>query len=101
MRPFFAFVALALISCADIASAEALKDQVKTACRLVPMEGTGVSIGAARPSWAMPLSRPAGSRSQRAIVYPQAAPSPQLYRYDCSPGYMEPDPAPYNGSDGQ
>jgi len=27
MRPFFAFVALALISCADIASAEALKDR--------------------------------------------------------------------------
>jgi len=89
MKLFFAALALALISFTSFATAAGLNGTLGTECRRIPVQGTGTSDTMTRPSWAVPLwnspSVPASQRSQRAIVYPQAAPSPQLYRYDCMP----------------
>ncbi|PJR90221.1 hypothetical protein CN878_00010 [Ochrobactrum sp. 695/2009] len=85
MRLFFTFLALAMIGCTNVASATGLQSDFGLECRLVPMQGTGAPDAAARPGWAMPLANPAGQPSRRAIVYPRAVPSPQLYRYDCAP----------------
>ncbi|OYR32837.1 hypothetical protein CES86_5383 [Brucella lupini] len=52
------------------------------------------------PLWNSP-SVPASQRSQRAIVYPQAVPSPQLYRYDCTPTPAEPNAVPRADFSGQ
>ncbi|WP_374788738.1 hypothetical protein [Brucella oryzae] len=83
MRLFFIVLALALISWSNVASAAGPKRNFGIECRRIPIQGTGSPDAVTRPSWAMPLSNPAGQRSQRAVVYPKAVPSPQLFRYEC------------------
>ncbi|MEJ5018709.1 hypothetical protein WH297_02995 [Ochrobactrum vermis] len=105
MRLFYAVLALAVLSYANVAPAAGLNGNLGTECRRIPIQGTGASDTVTRPSWAMPLwnspSVPASQRSQRAIVYPQAVPSPQLYRYDCTPTPAEPNAVPRADFSGQ
>jgi len=105
MRLFFTALALALISFTSVATSAGLNGTLRTECRRIPVQGTGASDTVTRPSWAMPLwnspSVPASQRSQRAIVYPQAVPSPQLYRYDCTPTPAEPTSIPRADYSGQ
>ncbi|MCR5940318.1 hypothetical protein FG152_05680 [Ochrobactrum sp. XJ1] len=105
MRLFFTALVLALINCTSVATSAGLNGALGTECRRIPVQGTGASDTVTRPSWAMPLwnspSVPASQRSQRAIVYPQAVPSPQLYRYDCTPTPAEPTSVPRADYSGQ
>ncbi|WP_411507436.1 hypothetical protein [Brucella anthropi] len=116
MKLFCAVAALAALACTASALAAGLDANFGVECRTVPMQGTGPSDMAtsnamrpstrgARPSWAMPLSnspsRSVGGRSNRAVTYPQAAPSPQLFRYECGSRSAQPNFAPQTGYGGQ
>jgi len=105
MRSFCAILMLAVVSYANAAPAAGLNGNLGTECQRIPIQGTGSSDTVTRPSWAMPLwnspSVPASQRSPRAIVYPQAVPSPQLYRYDCTPTPAEPNAVPRADFSGQ
>lgn len=105
MKLLYAVTALAALACMAGASAAGLDANFGVECRRVPIQGTVSSDTVTRPSWAMPLSnspsRSVGGRSNRAVTYPQAAPSPQLFRYECGSRSAQPNFAPRTGYGGQ
>ncbi|MBB5703750.1 hypothetical protein FHS76_003660 [Ochrobactrum daejeonense] len=57
-------------------------ENLQIECQSVPMSGAGPSYRQpGRPAWATPLD----DKTSRAIRYPMALPSPQLYQIRCGP----------------